>query len=153
MPVSYFAIGQLSRILFAGLSDLNLAERLGPSPELARAYGTAHVSAGLVPWHALADAYWRQAETVLGAVDDPDVHSWVYVLGGSHACGTAAFDVALALSAKAEALGRQLGYPRRIEEAIGVRGNALFLSGRFEAARARRPIRSMNPACAAIRRR
>jgi tetratricopeptide (TPR) repeat protein len=135
MPVSYFANGQLARILFAGLMNLNLAERLGPSPELARAYATAHVSAGLIPWPRLAAAYWRRAEEVLDEVGDPDVQSWAYVLGGSHACGAAAFATALGLSERAEALARQMGYPRRIEEAVGVRGNALMLSGRFEAAR------------------
>ena len=73
VPVSYFLTGDWRRALFAALSNLNLAEQAGPSPELARAYANAQVAAGLIPLSWLAEMYAekaREAALALGVPHD-----------------------------------------------------------------------------------
>lgn len=61
----YYLSNDTLRMVHAGLRTLNLAERLAPSPLLARAYGIACVIAGAVPVHGLARAYGRRARQVV----------------------------------------------------------------------------------------
>jgi serine/threonine protein kinase/tetratricopeptide (TPR) repeat protein len=131
MPVSYFVSGELPRILYATLRNLNLAERGGPSPELALAYANAQVTTGLVPLFRLADAYGRRLHETLEGISDPAVRSWSYVLAGSYACGVGRWQDALAWGARAQAIGEEVGFPRRIEEGLGVQGAAHNLRGDF----------------------
>jgi tetratricopeptide (TPR) repeat protein len=135
MPVSYFVTGELPRILYATLRNLNLSERAGPSPELALAYANAHVTTGLIPWFSLAESYGRRARQVLEGVSDPAVRSWVYVLLGSNAIGVAAWPVAFEAGQAALAIAEEVGFRRRMEEALGVLGTAHFLHGDFASAR------------------
>ncbi|AUX43989.1 protein kinase [Sorangium cellulosum] len=135
VPVSYYVTGDLLRILYATLANLNLAERAGPSPELGLAYGSAHLTVGLIPWFSLAETYGRKAHEVLAGVADPAVRSWVYVLAGGYASGVGRWDVAFDLGAKALEMAKELGFPRRIEEAQGVIGTARCLHGDFALAR------------------
>jgi len=131
MPVSYFVTGELPRFLYATLRNLNLAERAGPSAELALAYANAQVTTGLIPLFRLADAYGRRLHETLERVPDPAVRSWSYVLAGSYACGVGSWGDAIAFGAKAQAIGQQVGFPRRVEEGLGVQGAAYNLSGDF----------------------
>src|SRR5262249_30649803 len=51
--LNYYASARVPGVA-AVLHQVNLAQRLGPSPELARAYGTASVAAGVVQLRSLA---------------------------------------------------------------------------------------------------
>ncbi|WP_437668503.1 protein kinase domain-containing protein [Sorangium sp. So ce131] len=135
VPVSYYVTGDLLRILYATLANLNLAERAGPSPELGLAYGSAHLTVGLIPWFSLAETYGRKAHEVLAGVADPAVRSWVYVLAGGYASGVGRWDVAFDLGERALRMAKEIGFPRRIEEAQGVLGTAYCLHGDFARAR------------------
>lgn len=53
------------------LNALNLAESVGPSPELARAYTTVCVAIGLVPNRRLAELYRQLALSIVEDMDDP----------------------------------------------------------------------------------
>ena len=59
--VFWFA-NNVPSLVHAGIQALNLAERAGPSPELARAYSIMCLAAGSIPIHPLARAYARRAE-------------------------------------------------------------------------------------------
>jgi len=59
--VFWFA-NDVPALVHASIQALNLAERAGPSPELARAYSIMCLAAGSVPIHPLARAYARRAE-------------------------------------------------------------------------------------------
>ncbi len=56
--------------LYAGLRALNLAETVGPSPELARAYANICVGANILSLHSLADDYNRRAQQTAEAAND-----------------------------------------------------------------------------------
>jgi len=135
MPVTYFVTGNLLRILYATLRNLNLAESGGPSAELALAYANAQVTTGLIPWVSLAEAYGRRMHETLEGIDDPAVRSWCYVLAGSYACGIGAEDRAIDFGARAQAIGEEVGFPRRIEEGLGVQGASHNLAGNFRRGR------------------
>jgi tetratricopeptide (TPR) repeat protein len=131
MPVTYFATGHVLRILYATLSNLNLAESAGAAPELALAYANAHVTAGLLPWFSLAEAYGRRAHRALAEVNDPAVVSWVYVLAGSYGAGVGKFDEAAELGQRAAKIGDDVGFQRRFEEGLGVQGATFNLRGDY----------------------
>jgi tetratricopeptide (TPR) repeat protein len=135
MPVSYFATGNVLRILYATLANLNLAERAAAAPELALAYANMHVTLGLLPWFSLAEAYGRRALATLQQISDPAVRSWVHVLAGSYAIGIGAWDEARRLGEEAARVATEIGFPRRREEALGVLGAVYNLSGQFTRAR------------------
>ncbi len=89
----------------------NLAERAGPSPELARAYATISIAAGINALHALADYYGRLALETARYVQSLSAQSWVLFLTGIYRMGLGqwagvqeAFDQSLALC---ERLGDQ----------------------------------------------
>ncbi len=135
MPVTYFVTGNILRILYASLANLNLAELAGPSPELALAYANAHVTTGLIPWPSLAEKYGKSAHRVLEGVSDPAVRSWVYILTGSYAIGAGRWKEAIDFGEKSFAIAEDVGFRRRVEEAQGILGTAYFLSGDFVRAR------------------
>src|SRR5262249_27600684 len=47
--------------IYATLRQANLAEPLGPSPELAQTYGNMCIIAGLIPLHKMAQDYRQKA--------------------------------------------------------------------------------------------
>ena len=61
----------------AALRALNLAERVGPSPELARGYGSMSVAAGIVQLHSLAGRYAQWAREIAREADDLPALVWV----------------------------------------------------------------------------
>lgn len=64
--------------IYAGLCAINLAERAGPSPELARDYANLCLGAGVVPLHSLAETYSRRAKEIARTVDP--LHTLGYTL-------------------------------------------------------------------------
>jgi serine/threonine protein kinase/tetratricopeptide (TPR) repeat protein len=131
MPVSYYVTGDIRRILYATLANVNLAERAGPSPELALAYGNMHVTTGLIPMAGVAESYWKRTQDVLEGVSDPAVRSWICILAGAYAVGTGDWARARALGEEALRIARSVGFHRRGEEAMGLLGNVHVLRGEF----------------------
>jgi class 3 adenylate cyclase/tetratricopeptide (TPR) repeat protein len=64
LGIVYYFASQTLASLYATLTNLNLTEQAGPSPELAQAYAQMCVAAGLVPLRRLAEAYGRRAEAM-----------------------------------------------------------------------------------------
>lgn len=58
--------------VYATLGFLATAERLGPSPELARAYANMCGASGLIPNHPIARLYQRKSAEIIAAVDAED---------------------------------------------------------------------------------
>ena len=69
--------------------------------------------AGLIPWFSLARTYGRRAHEILEGVTDPAVRSWVYVLAGAYATGVGAWDEAISLGERADAIAEEVGFRRR----------------------------------------
>ncbi|WP_080834897.1 AAA family ATPase [Cohnella massiliensis] len=63
--------------LYHSLHAINLAERAGPSAELAQISGNMCVTAGIMSLHPLAKAYIKQATQAAERTDDLSAKAWV----------------------------------------------------------------------------
>ncbi|MGO9420244.1 AAA family ATPase, partial [Roseiarcus sp.] len=79
---TYFFQGDGLRTLYAAMSTLNLSERLGPSPELARGCATLAGIAGLFRLRKISDHYSARALEILAKIEDPAADVWVLILLG-----------------------------------------------------------------------
>jgi class 3 adenylate cyclase/tetratricopeptide (TPR) repeat protein len=115
----------------AVLHSVNLAERAGPTPELARAYGMMSVTSGVVQLHGLARSYGRWAREIAHEADDFPALAFVLLT-------TSAYDVSVgnwttAREALAEGLGitQRLGDQRRWGELAALLAQVLYHQGEF----------------------
>lgn len=122
--------------VYSALRSLNLAERAGPSPELARSYATMCVAAGLIPLPPLARVYDRRAHAAADAVGDPVCRAWVAELTGIYWLGVGRWDRARPNLERAEAMTRELGDWRHWEETVGELARLYYLVGDFPRAEA-----------------
>ena len=123
--------GDNPRTLFCSLSNVNAAERVGISPELARAYATQIVGAGMVPLHGLANLFKRLAQSVVQQADQPTARAWVSLLSGVYLSGVGRWPEAEALLADANAMHLELGDKRRWEEGAITHGVAIYYQGKW----------------------
>lgn len=78
---------QLMASIYAALRGLNLAERSGLSPVLARAYATTHLAVGMLP--GLARLYRRRAQAAANFLGHLPTHLWVVEAQGLYYLGHA----------------------------------------------------------------
>jgi class 3 adenylate cyclase/tetratricopeptide (TPR) repeat protein len=117
--------------VYSALRALNLAERVGPCPELARGYATMCIAASLVPLHPLAEVFGRQARRTAEAVGDPVTDVWVSELMGVYWLGAGRLDRGREKLAEAVRLAGRLGDWRKWEESQGELARLLYLQGDF----------------------
>jgi tetratricopeptide (TPR) repeat protein len=128
--LNYYASARVPGVS-AVLHEVNLAERVGPSPELARAYGTMSVGAGAVQLHSLAGKYASWAREIAREADDLPALAWVLET-------TCAFDISVgnwmaARAAFTEGLriAQHLGDQRRWNELAVEQAQVLYHQGEF----------------------
>jgi class 3 adenylate cyclase/tetratricopeptide (TPR) repeat protein len=128
--LNYFASARVAGVS-AVLHEVNLAERAGPSSELARAYGSMSVAAGIVQLHSLAGRYAQWAREIAREADDLPALVWVLD-------STCAFDLIVgnwtaAREAFTEGLkiAQQLGDQRRWNELATMQAQVLYHQGKF----------------------
>jgi class 3 adenylate cyclase/tetratricopeptide (TPR) repeat protein len=120
-------------LVHAGLASLNLAERIGPSPELARAYAIMTLAAGSIPQRYLAEMY--AGRSVATARDVGQVHALAYSLfiTSVYAIGTAQWARIEAALAEATKLFEEVGDRRLLGDARTVQAMSLLYRGAFAA--------------------
>jgi class 3 adenylate cyclase/tetratricopeptide (TPR) repeat protein len=116
----------------AVLHQVNRAERAGPSPELARAYATMSVAAGLVQFHALARSYARRALEIARAEDD--LAALAFVLVATSAYHTSVGNWMTSREALYEGLevAQRLGDQRRWGELAIAVAQLMYYQGQFD---------------------
>jgi class 3 adenylate cyclase/tetratricopeptide (TPR) repeat protein len=130
--IYYFANGR-AQTLNAGLNVLNLSERAGPSPELARAYANMVVIAGLIPWHGAAEAYGRRSLKTARLVGDRPAMAWTHLLLGTYQVGLGKWAQSTSMATQAIEISRQLGDQRILGLSLGVLTLVPYYTGDFEA--------------------
>ncbi len=115
---TYFFMGDGLPAIAAALRTLNLAERLGPSPELARGYATVAGIASLVPLNRIAESYRRLSLRTLDKLDDPAATVWVSVVVALSLLGIGAWDRADTLLRQAATVAETIGDRRRWRDAV-----------------------------------
>jgi tetratricopeptide (TPR) repeat protein len=118
--------------LHSALRELNLAERAGPSPELARAYATVGAILGFIPLPKQADAYCRRALATARATGDVPATIWTALSVGAYKLGIAAWDEARALFDLVTTESARLGDARRWDDGTQFLIDLHYFQGRFE---------------------
>ncbi|MCA9550629.1 MAG: AAA family ATPase [Myxococcales bacterium] len=122
------------QIMWAGLKLLNLGERLGESPELARGYGMMGVVAGSIPLHGVAESWGDRARELAEAVDPggPTLIP-VVVRRGVYGIGAAKWERTEAEAREGLARAEALEDYRGADECRIVLAKTLHYASRFDA--------------------
>jgi predicted ATPase len=129
--VFWFA-NDVPALVHAGIRALNLAERAGPSPELARAYAIMCLSAGGIPIHPLARAYARRAEQTARRAGQLWPLAYVRFITSVYGLGAARWKEAEEALGEAEGLFERLGDRRLLGDTWSVQSWLGLVRGRFE---------------------
>ena len=114
----YFYQNESLRSLYAAIHMLNIAELLGPSPELARACAALSGIAGLVGLRRISTSYRQRSLEILDQTNDPAAMAWSFNLLGISRMGTGSWDEALSLFRRTEEIADQIGERRRFRDAV-----------------------------------
>jgi class 3 adenylate cyclase/tetratricopeptide (TPR) repeat protein len=129
--VFWFA-NDVPALVHAGIRALNLAERAGPSPELARAYAIMCLSAGGIPIHPLARMYAGRALEIARTADQLWPLAYVRFITSVYGMGAARWEEAEEALGEAEGLFERLGDRRLLGDTWSVQGLLGLYRGRFE---------------------
>jgi class 3 adenylate cyclase/tetratricopeptide (TPR) repeat protein len=130
MKIYYYA-NDPGALITAALSGLNLAEKAGTSPVLARIYANMSIVAGIVPIHRLARLYARRSREVADEVDRPPEHAWVRLATSVYGVGVGDWETTEQDLRDSLDLYKRLGDTRQTEENLGTTGQMMTAQGRF----------------------
>ncbi len=130
MKIYYYA-NDPGSLITAAVSGLNLAERAGTSPVLARIYANMTIVAGIVPLPKLARTYQRRSWEVADEVDQMPEHAWVRLATSVYGVGVGDWDAVEPELRESHDLYKQLSDWRQLAENLGVTGQMLTAQGRF----------------------
>jgi energy-coupling factor transporter ATP-binding protein EcfA2 len=134
LQIHYYE-ADLLRLVHATLRTLNLAERAGPSPELAAAYANTFAGLALSPAsRKLAFGYFERAEATLASAPDAAVESYLALLKGLDLANQGLWGEGEPAIQQARAIAERLGYRRRWEEATSILAFNHAMRGRTEEA-------------------
>ena len=130
MKIYYYA-NDPGALITAAVSGLNLAEKAGTSPVLARIYANMSIVAGILPIHRLARLYARKSREVADEVDRPPEHAWVRLATSVYGVGVGDWDTTEQDLRDSLDLYKRLGDTRQMEENLGTTGQMMTAQGRF----------------------
>ena len=116
----------------AVLHQVNLAERAGPSPELARAYASMSVAAGVVGLHALARNYADKALEIARAEDDLPALGFVLVATSTYHSSVGNWTRAREGLVEGLGIAERLGDQRRWGELAAGLAVVMYFQGEFD---------------------
>lgn len=125
----FYLSNEREQLVHAILTTLNLAERAGPSPELARAYANNCFAAGLAQLHSLAKSYAREGLETARQIDDPAATAWGQGVTGVYYLGLGQFDEASRQFEKAIDGYRRLGDWQHWGENVAAHAQSAYFHG------------------------
>ncbi len=131
MKIYYYA-NDPGSLLTAAISGLNLAEKAGTSPVLARIYANMSIVAGIVPLHGLARTYQRRSKEVADEVDQMPEHAWVRLATSVYGVGVGDWDGVEPELRDSYDLYKRLSDFRQLAENLGTTGQMMTAQGRFD---------------------
>ena len=117
--------------LYCGLAELNLAETLGPSVELGRAYAMMSIVLGALPMHSVCQRWADQAMELAQEHDRPLVEAYLLSRVGVSRLYQSAWQVAESGTRRARDICVQRGDVRLLEEVLAVLSQVLTYQGRL----------------------
>lgn len=129
-------IGYLSQekilALYTTFCSLNIAERAGPSPELARVYVHLGLGAGVYSLHSLAERYIRYALDTAYSVDSLHSIGYISMITATYYLGVGKWQKAEDAINKAAELYHRTGDWRRWEQIFSTGGHLSYYRGKFK---------------------
>lgn len=130
MAEIYYLSSDTPRSSYAAIRSLNIAERLGPSNELAECFGAIGIIAGILGAHTTAERYGALARATADEVDDPfataiTLHQQCMYRSSRGPYGLFADDYRRGIEGF-----RRIGHKPRLRDALGVAGIGDHLFGR-----------------------
>lgn len=132
MLINYYC-GDLVLFVNASLSSANLAERLGPSPELLQGFANLCATMGSAPVHLLARAYAHWAIGLAQDLEDLSAKTWAYLMVGFYLFHSGRWTEAETLMEEGSVMGDTIGYRRFHDELTATLGVLHYRWGKFEA--------------------
>ncbi|HEY9856748.1 MAG TPA: adenylate/guanylate cyclase domain-containing protein [Stenomitos sp.] len=117
--------------LYCSLQSATLAEQVGPSPELMRAWANMAISVGLIPFHGLAEKYVGLAARMVADGDHLAAGGWVSELSGLYRLGRADFERSQELLERAATWYERVGDFRHQDESTGILGGVFMHRGDY----------------------
>jgi predicted ATPase len=127
----YYWSNETLPAIYAALCTLNLAERAGPSPELARAYANMCLVAGFASLRSLADSYSRRAQAAAQEAQHQPALAWVLELTGVYAIGIGQWAKARDTLERGRLIAAELEDRRRWEECTTALTEVSYFQGKF----------------------
>lgn len=128
----FFYNSEIPSTIYCSLCTLNLAERAGPSAELARSYANLAVVAGLVRLRKLGDVYSESAVQTAQMAGDPSTQSRVLSRVGLYHCGLGRWEQAEKYLSDSMQIAERIGDYRQWGEAAALKLNLLHLTARYQ---------------------
>lgn len=127
----FYVLNQTGALLYTLLQAVNLAERAGPSRELAEAYAGMCIAAGIIPLHNLAETYAQLAETTARASGSPHTLGFVLSRVSIYYMGTGKWEKLDQGCEQAQGIFAQLGDWTRRGESLAIWRSSLERRGAF----------------------
>jgi class 3 adenylate cyclase/tetratricopeptide (TPR) repeat protein len=125
----YFYSNQTIPIVYTGLSFLNSAEKAGPSPELASAYSSMSVLAGIAQFHKLAETYVNRAVAISKEFNQPSNLITVDVVTSAYKITVGEWEEVRKRVEEAKSICEQLGDYRQWGDCAAMLGESALISG------------------------
>ncbi len=129
--ICYFNNDVLAGV-YTALRGLNLAEKAGPSPALARAYASMCIGAGLQSIHWLARRYGSKALDLLDVIDDAATQANVNLMTGVYYAGIGEWETATHNFETAAQMFEHLGDRKRLEQSLTSMAHLHAIRGHFD---------------------
>jgi class 3 adenylate cyclase/tetratricopeptide (TPR) repeat protein len=125
----YFYSNETLPIVYTGLCLLNSAEKAGPSPELASAYASMSVLAGIAQLHKLAETYAEMGVSISKEFNQLSNLITVNVVTSAYNITVGKWKEVREKVEEAKALCEQLGDYRQWGDCAAMLGESAFISG------------------------
>lgn len=128
----YYHANETIAAIYAALSNLNLAERTEPTPELARAYANSCFAAGVIPLHSLAEAYSRRGrETAQQVERGGENEARVLILTSAYGTGVGHWEQVQDDLGRAAEICDRLGDRHQMGHCLALLAKAAYFQGNF----------------------
>ena len=125
----YFYSNETVPIIYTGLQFMNTAERVGPSPELASAYSSMSVLAGIAQMHRLARTYVDRAISISEQFNQPSNLITVGVVTSAYKITVGEWSDVRERVERAKQLCEELGDKGQWGDCAAMLGESALLSG------------------------
>jgi class 3 adenylate cyclase/tetratricopeptide (TPR) repeat protein len=127
----YYHANEIVAAIYAALRTLNLAERAGPTPELARAYASSCFATGVIPLHPLAEAYSRRAREIAESLEHLPALARVLIVTSAYSLGVGQWDKTQKALDKAVEICKSLGDRHEWGNCLAILAKSAYFQGQF----------------------